>query len=255
MKLNEVLNKSIRTVKLNSPEILTGLGVAGVPITAYLVARASFKAARTIQEEPEGKRIIAGVPYKEEELPFKTKAKLVWKHYIPAGVAGAATMACIIGSSKASGQRTAAAVTAYSLTERAFSEYKEHVIEEIGKNKEQKIHDEIAQKTVTENPPTKEVIIGGRGEVLCCELRTRRYFKSDMETIRKAMNDVNAWVVHEGEVAMDEFYDLLGLEHTSESDRMGWDSDKLLDLKFSTTLAPGGEPCLAFDYTHLRKIR
>ncbi len=62
------------------------------------------------------------------------------------------TIVCIVGSSKAGGRRTTAAVAAYSLTERAFSEYKEKVVEQIGKGQEQKIRDEIVQDQVDKKP-------------------------------------------------------------------------------------------------------
>lgn len=245
MTVANLFNRSLKQIKHNSPEILTGFGVAGVVITGYLAALAGAKAKALLDE----------VPDQSDELKVRIKenAKVVWKVYIPPTLSGAATIACIIGSSKASGRRTAAAVTAYSLTEKAFSEYKDHVIEQIGKGKEQKIRDEIAQKKVTENPPgSKEILVLGKGQVMCCELWTGRYFKCDMETLRKAENDTNAMIVNTYYVTMSDFYDLLDLPHTSESNNMGWDTDKLLELQFSTVLSPDGEPCLAFDYNYVR---
>lgn len=241
-------NRAVKAIKSNAPEILTALGVTGVVTTSYLVGKASFKAAKILEEE-QASDAWGHVNTKEQVI---RQTKLTWKCYIPAGVSGVVTIACIIGSSKANGRRTAAAVTAYSLTERAYSEYKEKVVEQLGKNKEQKIRDEIAQDTVTKNPPSKEVIVLGGGQVLCCELWTHRYFKSDMESLRKAENDINAMIVNTFYVTLDEFYDLLNLPHTSSSDKMGWDSDKLLELQFSSVISEDGEPCLAFDYNYLR---
>lgn len=245
MTLSNILNSSLRSIKRNSPEILTGLGVAGVISTSYLVGRASFKAAIVINDKADF--------VTDEKLSFKEEFKLTWKLYVPPIISGTLTIASIIGSSKASGRRTAAAVTAYSVLDRAFSEYKEHIVEEIGKSKEQKIRDEIAQKRVTENPPdSREIVVIGRGQVLCCELFTGRYFKCDMETLRKAENDLNAMVVNSWYCTLSDFYDLLDLDHTSTSDKMGWDTDKLLQLEFSHALSPDGEPCLTFDYNYIR---
>lgn len=254
MNLNDILNRTLNTVKSNSPEILTALGVSGVLSTSYLVGKASFKASEAIDEDPRGE-VVAGVFYKAD-LSVKEKAQLVWKIYIPAGISGALTIGCIIGASRASGRRTAAAVTAYSLTEKAFTEYKEHVVEQLGEGKEQKLRDEIAQEQVTKNPiGSKEVLVIGTGQILCCELLTHRYFRSDMESLRKAQNDVNAMVVNLLYVSLDDFYDLIGLPHTTNSDKMGWNSDKLMDLSFSTVLSEDGEPCLAFDYNYTKPLR
>ena len=242
MSLSDIFNKSVQILKSNSPEILTALGVSGVVTTAYLTGKASYEAARN-----------------EDTYPWtsnKEKFKECWKLYIPAAISGVVTIGCIIGASKANGRRTTAAVTAYSLTERAFSEYREKVVEQIGKGKEQKLRDEIIQNHVTNAPPSsKEVIIAGTGHILCCELHTHRYFRSDMETLRKAENQINSKIVHNFYVTLEEFYDLINLPYTSSSSNLGWDSDKLLELQFSTVLSEDGEPCLAFDYNYTKPLK
>jgi hypothetical protein len=252
MSMSTLLTNGLKLIKSNSPEILTALGVAGVVTTSYFVSKASFKAAEIIKKEEDEGRAIAG-PSKHQ---VKEYGKLVWKCYIPAGIAGASTVACIIGASKANSRRTAAAVTAYSLTERAFSEYREKVVEQLGKGKNQKVIDEIAQSRVSNNPSTsKEVIITGNGDVMCCELFTHRYFRSDKQTLDRAQNEINYMVVHHLYVSLSEFYDLIGLPHTSTSETLGWDSEKLMELVFTTTLSEGGEPCLAFDYNYTKPLR
>jgi len=241
LPISDFINKGIRVVKSNSPEIMTVLGVAGVVTTSYLAAKGSFKAVEVLEDYP-------------FDIKGKEKAKAIWRCYIPAGVCGAFTIGCIVGASKVSGGRTAAAVAAYSITERAFSEYKEKVIEEIGAGKEEKIRDELAQKAVTNNP-TKEVIITGtQGNVLCCELLTRRYFRSDMESLRRAMNDINALVIGGTFATLTDFYDIIGLSPTSNSGELGWDSDRLMELMFTTTMSDAGEPCLAFSYNYTRPV-
>lgn len=243
MTVSELFTKAVQTIKSNSPEILTALGVSGVITTAYLTGKASYKSYDDLIMAP-------------DDMPVKEKAKIVWKNYIPAGISGVVTIGCIIGSSKATGRRTAAAMTAYSVTERAFSEYREKVVEQIGKGKEQKIRDEIAQDIVEKNSPnSREVIIAGTGDVLCCELFTRRYFRSDMEKLRKAQNDINSKIVNGFYVSLEEFYDIIGLSYTSNSGHLGWDSDKLMELKFSTVLTDSGEPCLAFDYNYTKPLK
>ena len=243
MTPKELVNKGVKGIKANSPELLTALGVTGVVTTSFLTAKASFRAARRLGEES---------PY----LTTKEKAKLIWQFYIPPAVSGAVTVGCVIGASQSSAKRTAAAMTAYSITERAFSEYKEKVVEQIGKSKEQKLRDELAQEKVNENPlGAKEVVVLGTGQVLCCELYTKRYFRSDMETLRKARNEINHELNSGVYVTLEEFYDLIGLSYTSNSSHVGWESDKQMDLNFSTVLSDAGEPCLAFDYNYIKPVR
>lgn len=250
MNLSIFAKHLLHNLKRNSPEILIGVGVSGVATTAYLAGKAGHRARPIIDEYEEHNG--------EGETPvqkFAERTKLVWKFYIPAGISGAITIAAIVGASKASGRRTAAAITAYSLTERAFSEYREKVIEQLGAGKEQRIRDEIAQDRVNRNPAeSREVVVLGGGHVLCCELYTNRYFRSDMETLRKTQNDLNEKIINQLYVPLDEFYDLIGLRHTSVSSNIGWNSDKLMELQFSTVISGDGEPCLAFDYNYTKPL-
>lgn len=250
MKLYHIFTNVSRLIKSNAPEILTAVSICGVGTTAYLTAKASFEAARMIDwdETMEGYN-----PDAKER--FKERAKNAWPLYVPPAIAGVATIGAIILSSRVSAKRTGAAVAAYSILDKGFSEYREKVVEQIGKGKEQKIRDEIAQDKINYNPLSREVIVIGGGNVLCCELLTGRYFRSDMEILRKAQNDINARIVSQMYVSLEEFYDLIGLSNTTHSDRQGWDSDKLMEMQFTTALSANGEPCLAFEYNYVKPLR
>lgn len=252
MKASSIFDNGKQFVKTNNVEILTGFGVAGVLTTAYFAAKGGYESALMIRDnEPLESFDFESEPRKER---FVRRAKLTWKNYIPATTVGALTVGAIIGSTKAGSHRTAAAVSAYSLTEAAFKEYREHVISEIGEKKEHDIRDKVAQ-TKIDRLGDGPIILGARGsDVLCCELYTGRYFKSDMETLRKTQNDINALVNNERFILLEEFYDMLDLPHTSMSDQVGWDSNRLLMLTFTTTLSPHGEPCLAFDYNYVKPL-
>lgn len=229
-KVNELL-------RTNSPAIFAGLGVSGVLTTGVLAAQAGYKTGLRLRDEP-------------DDLSLKEKAKKTWKLYIPAVISGAGAIGCIVASAKVSHRRAAAAAGAYSITERAFSEYREKMVEVLGENKEERIHDEIIQKRIDNNPPT-EILMTGNGEVLCCELYTRRYFRSTMENLRRAMNDINAELNSSMYATLADFYYIIGLPPTSTAGSLGWTSDKLMDLRFTTTLSEDGQPCLAFEYNYV----
>lgn len=249
MNIPLAIDKTLKLVKSNAPEILSALAVSGVVTTSYLIGKASFAASEVIRTHED----FAGTPEDPKER-IKERTKHVWRLYVPSGISAGLTIVCIVGANKSGNRQAAAAITAYSITEKAFSEYREKVAEQIGKGKEQAIRDEVAQDAVKHHPVTREVHITGTGEVMCFEMYTSRYFKSDMETLRKAQNDINAMVVNNLYVTLDEFYDLIGLEHTSMSDKLGWDSDKLMDLRFSAVMGRNNEPCLAFEYNYLKPL-
>jgi hypothetical protein len=241
----KLVNQTLSLVKRNSPTILSSAAVTGVVSTAYLTGKASFAASRKLS-------LRSRYDISRREA-FKEDVQKVWKLYIPAAASGAMTIACIVGSNRIGARRMVAAQAAFVLTERAYSEYKDHVVEEFGEKADQKIRDKIAEKRVRENPPTKEILVVN-GEVLCCELFTRRYFKSDMETLRRAENELNAKLLSQDQVSFEEWYYLIGLEPTTFSSDVGWTSDKLMKLEFSSVLTEDGQPCLAFEYNYHRSL-
>jgi hypothetical protein len=248
MLTNNVLKKTEQLIKDNSTTILTGFGVAGTITTAYLTGLATIKAVRIVdKDESEGG--ISGDRVERQ----KNRVRLVWKLYIPPVASCAMTIGCIVGSNRVSNRRAAAVVSAYSLLETGFTEYKDKVVEQLGVAKEERIRDEIAQDRIDAKPPT-EVIIAGDGEVLCCELYTMRYFKSDIETLRKAANDINYEMNQGVHASLAEFYYAIGMPVTSISNDVGWDNDQLLELKFTTTLSPDDKPCLAFEYNYIKPL-
>lgn len=239
INLTNLVKTVEKILKDNSPSILTGLGISGTVVTSYLASRASYEV---------GKHSKPGF----DDLSLKEKIQVSWKIYIPTVVSGTVTIGCILGASKIGSRRTAASMAAYSLSEKAFTEYKEKVVEQIGKRKEQTIRDEIAQDRVTNNPPpSREVMLAGPGNVLCYEVYTGRYFNSDMESLRKAQNDINARLFRDDHASASDLYIILGLPYTSHSSYIGWTSDKLLEMQFSTVLAEDGRPCLAFEYNYI----
>lgn len=241
MAFSDIVNRIGKFTADNSPVILTAIGVTGTLTTAYLTGKASFKAAELITAEQ--KRLDLEV--KSHPLEIKEKVELVWRLYIPAAGTGLLTVACIIGANRIGTRRAAALATAYTISEKAFGEYRAKVVEKIGENKERAVRDEVAQDRVTNNPVTnREVIITSGGDVLCLDTYSGRYFKSDMETLKKAQNDVNYRVINYSYASLTDFYELIGLPRTKISDELGWRPEKMLELDISTALSDDGRPCL-----------
>jgi len=247
MTLMGILARTEKVVADHSPQILTALGVAGTVTTAILTGKASFKAAKILDDKKYERRPL-DENNQAQPLEFKEKVYLVWKLYLPPVAVGVVTVASIITASQIGTRRAAAMAAAYTVTEKAFSEYKDQVVKKFGETKEQMVRDSLAQEQVSNHPVgDRQVIIAG-GNVLCYEPFTDRYFDSDMESIKKAMNDLNYRINNNWYASLSEFYDLLGLPRTSYSDEVGWNADKLLELEFTTTLATDGRPAIVINY-------
>ena len=260
-----------RVFSQNSPSILTGIAVAGLVTTTILGIKATPKALMIIDdrvwslyeqevEDPEkfpfanwiGKSTSAGYSWRDKMniLSGRELFHLTWRVYLPTVAMGAVTIACIIGANHISLRRNAALASIYGLTEAAFKEYQSKVVETIGKNKELKIRDDISADRVKANPAgTNEVIFTGKGPVMCYDSLSGRYFKSDIEHIRRAINELNHNLLTEMFITINELYYALGLSGTSLGDQMGWDLDKgLIEIDFSAQLGDSGEPCLVLNY-------
>ena len=182
-KLSVFFKAARNTASKHSPEILTGIGIAGMITTTVLAVKATPKALKLMDDARYDK---------EEDLTVPEKVKVTWKCYIPATLLGLASVGCLIGANSVNLRRKAALATAYKLSETALAEYKEKVIETVGEEKAKDIRSAIAKDKMEKNPVTKsEVIITDKGESLFCDSISGRYFKSDMNTIEKAVNTIN----------------------------------------------------------------
>jgi hypothetical protein len=226
------------------------LAVAGLVSTVVLAVKATPKAMELIDDEMQERAYIQET--EGDTTPFTTMdyVKTTWKCYIPAAVMGSVTIACFVGANSINLKRNAALASLYSLSETALKEYQSKVVETIGEKKEQKIRDEVAAERIEKDPKSnKEVIITGKGDVLCYDVISGRYFKSDIERIRRLQNEFNQTLISQMWISLNDVYYELGLKGIKIGDDMGWNSDSLIEFDFSSQLADDGTPCIVVDYS------
>lgn len=246
MDFSALFQRAGKVAANNSPAILTALGVTGAVTSVYLSATAAFKAAKVISEAKAEREAEA----ESTPLEFKEMAELTWKLYIPAATCLAMTVTATICANRVSERRAAAMASAYAFAEKSFKEYREKTQKKVGKTKEQAIRDEIVQDRITANPPGQTVLAlaSQEGSQLCWDKWTDRYFVSDMETIRKAVNDFNQELINSSYLSLSEFYHYLGIRPTAESDNIGWTTDALLEVDYSAALTDKGVAVIAIDF-------
>lgn len=227
----------------NSETILTVLGCTGVAATAIMTAKATVISCEAYHKnieyfnDPEDKREIV---------------KEYWRNYVPPVIMGVSTIACIIGARSVSARRQLALASAYSLAEKSLTEYQNEVKELIGEKKHEKIVDNIDKRHIEENPVGKnEIIVTGKGETLCYDNYSGRYFKSDIEKIRKIENQLNKRMMSEMFIGLNELYFELGLAPTPMGNDFGWNIDEEgpIDIRYSAQLTEDDVPCLVLSYT------
>jgi len=244
------ISKIVETLKVefdkHSPEILTGLGLTGLIGSVIFSVRATAKAVRAVDEKKK--------ELKKEKLAVNEVLSTTWKFYIPTIISAVSGSICIVCATSTNTRRNAALAAAYSISETALNEYKEKTKELVGENKSEAIETSIQKDKIQNNPPrTSEVIITGKGETLFKETISGRYFKSDIEKVRRAENELNREMRNSMEISVNDVFVILGLPMTgSVNDDIGWDIDHgYIEFKPVPIMTEDGQACIALDYAIL----
>lgn len=225
-----------------SPTILTAVAISGVAGTAIMTARATVMAVNDYNDRPD----------KDKAVTKKEFISDYWKLYMPPVIMGGGTIACIIAGHSISTRRNLALASAYTLAERSLSEYQKEVREVIGEKKEAAIRDNLDKKKIESNPPGQnEIIITGKGDTLCFDQYSGRYFKSDIDKIRKVENTLNKRLMVEMFLSLNELYYELGLSSIPLGNDFGWNINEEgpIDIHYSAQLTEDDTPCLVLSYT------
>ena len=240
----------IKDVKMkmskHSPEILTGIGIAGMIATTIMAVRATPKALELIDDKKEELDI-----HPSEKLHPIDVVKATWKCYVPATVTGVTSVACLIGASSVNARRNAALATAYNLSATALADYKEKVIETIGEKKEQAVRNKVAEEKINKEPVNQSaIIVNANGNTRCFDTITKQRFTSDIEAIKRVVNELNRRMVNgEDYVSLNDFYSEIGMQPVSIGEDLGWNVTRgLIEIDFSAQLDTDGVPCIVLDY-------
>lgn len=267
--VSKIIRSVQRSMKKHSPEILTGIGIAGMITTAVMAVRATPKALALMDDEvryriknneqDDDENIDGLVKVSDDKngewghyrLPAIDLIKTCWRCYIPATVTGTMSVICLIGASSVNLRRNAAIATAYSLSETALKEYQDKVVEVIGSKKEQDIRDSIAKDKIADKPvASREVYLTNKGNTLCIDVLSSRYFKIDIDLLKRAVNDLNRRMRDEMFISLNDFYYEIGLDGIKLGDDLGWNIDRgYIDITFSSQLTEDDTPCLVVDYS------
>jgi len=185
-------------VKKYAPSILSGMAVAGVGLTGWL----SYRAAR--KSDP--------------EKTFKEQ----WKIYIPAGIAGAGTIACIVGSNWIHLNREASligAVSFYKAMVKEYEDYEDEMLERFG---------DAGLKVNNERMPEDPKTISRNLKIRIWEPYTKQWFESSQQEILWAELTANKMLQQKGEVTLNDvlkLYSDKNIKIKKAGDTLGWSYD------------------------------
>ena len=214
IKIPKSLHKLKRTIVKHSPEILTGIGIFGMITSTVLAVKATPKALELIEEEKEEQDV--------EKLSVKDTIKTTWKCYIPTAISTVSSAACVILANSIHLKRNTILATAYKLSESAFLEYKDKVIEKIGKEQEAEIEREVRKSHADKAERSSEVDSISSQIFTFKEPNSGRYFQSSFSKIRKIVSELNEEIAKMNYISLNDFYYELGLDNTTDGYEKGW---------------------------------
>lgn len=218
-----------------SPTILSGLAVTGLVTSMYLTHRATIDAQNKLEEEDLLK------------ATWQEKAKATWKIYAAPVAMGTVTAACIVGSNVISLKRMAALTSLYSISETALREYQAKTGELLGDKKVETIQTAVAKDRMDKTDP-EYIELTSKGEDLCFDAHTGRYFRSSISAIKEAVASLNLRLIGDMRVSLNDLYYELGLDGIPSGDDVGWSIDIPLDVRYDSHLRSDGKPCLVMRF-------
>lgn len=214
-------------IKTHGPAILTVLGCAGVPVTAYLSGKAAVKSNDMEWNELEIRKVVKQDP---APLTINDRIRLCWKNYIWTGISGGLTIAAIIGSNRLSAKE----IAMLSASCAGIMSYKARLEQEIRSRYGDAVLKEMQEKAMGDY--AKVYIYPedtGKGDLLCYEAYGGRWFYSSEEAVRKSLDEFNERFINGGSeisrrffkgeyLCLNDLYDMWGITGTHFGYQYGW---------------------------------
>lgn len=240
MSLKTMLKKAI-------PIVLTTLSIGGVIVTAVSASKAGVEAQKLLEEAKASKH--------DELTEFET-VQVAAPAYIPTVIIGAVTIGCIFGVRNFNKRQQAALIGSYALVKRNYEKYRQKVKDILGFDAHERVMDAVTVEDVNDVWISVPGCIGENSttefgieepERLFYDEFSGRYFDSTIGRVLQAEMHLNRNFSIGADVTVNDFYDLLGLEHIENGDKLGWyacDGLCWIDFNHKTvTMDDGLEVC------------
>ena len=243
-EMKKMINKVKFNVVKHSPEILMGIGIAGVVTSTVLACRSTLKVQEILDYKEKNMNNIKEVlaegreDYTEEDarkdktIIMTTTAIRMMKLYIPSVIIGAGSIACLLQSHNVMRNRNAGLAAALATTTESFKQYRERVTEKYGDEVDKEMRYGMkTEKKEKDGKKTKEDIVVGCDEK---ELSGyARYFNENnmywsddpqfnLMFLRQNQNWANDKLISQGYLYLNDVYEALGFPKTKAGQVVGW---------------------------------
>lgn len=251
-KIMNLYYKSEMVVKKHSPEILLGVGIAGVVTSTVLACRATMKVndiledakeqidkVNMVKDDPKyADKYNAEDAKKDLSVIYVQKGVELVKIYLPAFTIGAASIACFLASNNIMKKRNAALGAAYATIDKSYKEYRKRVAERFGEEVEKEIRYNIKAEqieTEVENEDGTKTTVVEEARVMDPNLysdyarffdEASPYWQKDPEYnfvfLKAQQAYANDLLRARGRLFLNEVYEMLGIEKSKAGQVVGW---------------------------------
>lgn len=243
--------KLIAAGRKQLPAVLTAGAMASL-VTTIVLAFDEAPKAKDVLDAAKEELKRENITPEEAKTIKRDAAKEIGKIVWPVALSAVLTGGFILGSHSVSVKRQAVVTAACTAAESALADYQGKVKDIFGKKKEQEVRDAINVDKLEANPASKNyIIMTGKGDYTCYDAYTGRYFKSSIDKVKEAINNLNHQMTMGSEpyCSLNDFYDEIGLPEVPGGEDVGWKTTEgLIELSETYSKDDLGDPCLVIDF-------
>ncbi len=239
--VTQKVSRQILVGKKHSPTILFVGGVVGVVVTTVTACRATLKLEKLINETQENLQLARTMNHSEYSESDRQKdisyiyvrsAVNLTRLYGPSIILGSLSIGALAGSHNILNKRNAGLTAAYTMLLNGFTDYRKRVVDEYGEDKDRELRFGSETVTVTQKgDKAKKVKVKLPGDG-----KPSQYAKLfsppnqswsptpeyNVMFLRGVQNQSNDRLRARGHLFLNDVYDSLGMDQTSDGAITGW---------------------------------
>lgn len=204
------MNRVQYFLKKNSTLIMTITASCGAITSVILAVKATPKAIKLIDEAEQKKG---------EQLTVIEKIKCCWESYLLCGFSTIATIGCIASIEYLNHQKQISLISAYSLLENSFIQYRGNIKQLCGDDVDLLARQEIVKARYN---PEELGAPENDEEVLFFDYQGMRFFWSSFHNVIIAEHRLLHSLHMRGYACLNEYYDYLGIPRLDYGYQLGW---------------------------------
>lgn len=238
--ISRTVARNALLVQRASPEILLGVGIAGMVGSTVLACRATLKMNDVVEDAKQKLDTAKSLEHKDYSekdrsrdvslVYFQTSVKVA-RLYIPAIIVGGASVVALTSSHNILTKRNAALMSAYAALEKGFNQYRARVIEKYGEEEDRNFRYGTRQVEIVD-PETNEKKMVTRVSLDTPSIYARFFDLHSSSWTKEPeynlifllakQNYLNDLLQARGHVFLNEVYDQLGIPRSKAGAVVGW---------------------------------